>query len=512
LISTSKNIFIAYFSRGWSVLLSLLFTPLYIKIIGIEGFAVIGIAISIHAMSYILDLGMGGAVTIETATLSARKEYPQLWNLFRTGEILYWAIALLLFGLFLASSGWIAKTWFHQIEQNTLMLDRILLLIGTALICYWPYTFYSGALLGLQRQDLVNKINLVASTFKSGFSLFLLLWVSPTVEAFLFAYLVSGLLQTLCSAIALWSLTKEGFKKGRFHFSLLGKVGKKAVRLSVIGVLGVLILNVDKIVLSHFLSIRDLGYYCFSWTLVTGVLNLSAILVMIFGPRFSHFIALNQEKELIFTYHLACQWMSLLILSVSVLLLFFSREVLLLWTGDHSVVENAYFSTSVLVLGACLNSLYSIAQSFQMANNRTLLTTLMQSAVLMICIPALALAAHFGGLEGAVLVWPILQLGYLVIYIYAMHRKLIVQEKKKWLLQDILLPASGAVAACGLCRLCLSPFLHGFTGILLLVFIAILTMLAAGFMSSILRCELRERLSNFSILLKKFKYRKMKGN
>ena len=78
--------------------------------------------------------------------------------------------------------------------------------------------------------------------------------------------------------------------------SLLKRVGKKAIKFSVIGILAILILNVDKAVLSHFLSVAELGYYCFSWTLVTGVLNLSSILIMIFGPRFSHYIALGQKR------------------------------------------------------------------------------------------------------------------------------------------------------------------------------------------------------------------------
>ncbi len=498
MISISKNIFIAYFSRGWSVLLSILLTPLYIKIIGIEGFAIIGITISIHAMTYILDLGVGGAITIETATLSARKELNQLWNLFRTGEVLYWSIALLLFSLFLALSGFIAKTWFHQVDPNSLPLHRIIPLIGAAIICHWPYTFYSGALLGLQRQDLVNKINLVFATVRSGLSLFLLIWISPTVEAFLLSYLISGLLQTLGSAVILWALTKEGFRKGRFNLSLLSRVGKKAVKFSVIGILGILILNVDKAVLSHFLTIKELGYYCFAWTLVTGVLNLSSILIMIFGPRFSHYIALNQEKELVFTYHQACQWMSLLIIPVTVVILYFSRELLLIWTGDPMVVENAYFACSMLILGACFNALYSIPQSFQTANHWTSLTISMQSAALTACIPLLTLAAHYGGLFGAVIVWPLIQLAYLAIYVYRMHRRLLQEEKKKWLWQDIFMPCCGAVAICGICRLCFAPLIHGFMGILLLAGIGLLTMGASALMSGIVRNELKERLTRFS--------------
>lgn len=495
-LSVSKNILIAYGSRGCSILLSFLLTPLYLKVIGVEGFAIIGLTISIHAMSYILDLGMGGAITIETATLSARKELPSLWNLFRTGEVLYWAIALLLFGLFLVLSEFIANTWFHNVAHSALQLQRIIPLIGAAIICHWPYTFYSGALLGLQRQDLVNLITLAAALFRAGLSVFLLLWVSPTVEAFLLSYLLSGLLQSLCAAVAMWMLTKEGFYKGRFDVALLKKVGKRAIKISVIGILGILLLNVDKAVLSRYLSLQELGYYCFSWTLVTGLLNLSSLLIMIFGPRFSHFLALDEKKELTFSYHQACQWMSLMIIPASVFIALFSKELLLYWTNDPIVVENAYFACTLLVLGACFNALYQIPQSFQVANHWTSLTVGMQIIALAVCIPLLTFAASTTGLKGAVLVWPAVQLTYFAIYIYRMHKKLLTEEKAKWLRQDILKPALGALLTCGLCRLVLAPFIHGAGGVVLLIAIAILTMSAAALMSEIIRIEIKKMLKN----------------
>ena len=189
--------------------------------------------------------------------------------------------------------------------------------------------------------------------------------------------------------------------------------------------------------------------------------------------------------------------MSLLIIPVTVVILYFSKELLLIWTGDPILVENARFACTMLILGACFNALYSIPQSFQTANHWTSLTISMQSATLAICVVLLTLAAQFGGLLGAVIVWPLIQLGYLALYIHRMHRRLLPQEKKKWLWQDVLMPACGAVVICGICRLCFSTLINGISGLLLLAAIGILTMGASAWMSGIIRNELKAKLPRF---------------
>ncbi len=114
-MSISKNILLSLFSRGWSVVLNLLLTPFYLKMIGVEAFALIGITLSIHAISTLFDLGLGSAITMETATLRAQGRDASLLDLFRTGEIVYWIATFLLFFLFLALSPWIGKIWFRRL-------------------------------------------------------------------------------------------------------------------------------------------------------------------------------------------------------------------------------------------------------------------------------------------------------------------------------------------------------------------------------------------------------------
>jgi O-antigen/teichoic acid export membrane protein len=246
----------------------------------------------------------------------------------------------------------------------------------------------------------------------------------------------------------LWSQLKGGFWSGKFSFSEFKKTGEKALRFSLVGVLGLLILNSDKALLSHFLTIQELGYYCFSWTLVMGVLNLSSILYMVFTPRFSHHLALKEEKELRANYHQACQWVAALIVPMTLVFLFFSKEILFVWTNDRALVEQSWAVASLLVIGACFNALSTPLQGLQMAMNWTSLTTTLYASTLILAVPSYIFASKSWGLIGAAAVWPSFQLIHLCISSYRMHQHFPTSEKRKWLINDLLYPA---LAACILC-------------------------------------------------------------
>ena len=56
--------------RGWTALLSFLFIPIYIKILGIEAWGLIGFFVILLAMLNLLDMGLSSTLNRELARLS----------------------------------------------------------------------------------------------------------------------------------------------------------------------------------------------------------------------------------------------------------------------------------------------------------------------------------------------------------------------------------------------------------------------------------------------------------
>lgn len=487
MLSITNNILLAYATRAWSIVLALLLTPFYIKVLGIESYAIVGITISIQAMMCLFDFGFGGATTLSTASLIAQEKKREINNLFRTGEILYWSAGILLFAVFLFSSNAVSNTWFSKVPDGLLDLKMVIPLMGGIVIAQWPCVFYNGGLLGLQRQDIVNKIQFFASTARALFTIGALVFFSPTIYAFLITQMCVGLVQTLISAGALWSLTEGGFWTSRFDLHMFIETGKKALKISVIAAVNILTLHIDKIVLSHYLELKTLGYYVFSWTLVHGVFGLCAILNTIFGPRFSLCVAKKEEGELLYAYHQGAQWMSIIIFPITLFFLFFSQEILTLWCKNPDVAQNSYRVASLLIAGTCLSCLGFMPHCFQLAHQWMRLTINMCIGSFVLYLPTMLILSFSYGIIGAAVSWILLQFFFLVIYVQRMHRRLIPGEKIKWLIEDVLLPFAGAFIVAAACKWSLGSLVKKSGSLPLLIGIGILIFCGSTLLANIAR-------------------------
>src|SRR4051812_10464997 len=91
-----RNILANIFSNVWVTALLLLLTPLYISLLGVESYGLIGFYLSCIAILGILDMGISATAVREIAWLAARPEgKPQIPVLLRTLEVVYWALVSL---------------------------------------------------------------------------------------------------------------------------------------------------------------------------------------------------------------------------------------------------------------------------------------------------------------------------------------------------------------------------------------------------------------------------------
>src|SRR5436190_10137395 len=101
--SISSNVVSNLASNGVVALMSLLFVPIYIHVLGIEAYGLIGFFASIQVLFSLLDLGLASSATRELARLSASpRDLEAAGSFIRTLEVVYWLTAALL-GIVLAA-------------------------------------------------------------------------------------------------------------------------------------------------------------------------------------------------------------------------------------------------------------------------------------------------------------------------------------------------------------------------------------------------------------------------
>jgi O-antigen/teichoic acid export membrane protein len=438
----SHNILANFVGNGWTALMSLAFIPLYIRFMGIEAYGLVGLYATLQGVSSLLDMGVSGTLSRELARLSVHREKArEMRDLVRTLALFCWAVAAVLGVAVVLLASAIANHWVNSAQLPTDVVKRALMIMGAVLACQWPFGFYSGGLLGLQRQVLLNAVVVAMATLRGGGAVLVLWLVSPTIEAFFWWQMAVSLLQTLLTVRLLWRSLPAADGDPRFQGELLRGVWRFAAGISGITITAVILTQLDKILLSRLLSLEMFGYYCVGSTAAMSLYRLSAPVASAIFPRFTQLVSVGDREALRDLYHQGCQLLSVLILPAAMVAALFSREILFLWTRDPVLVEHAHTLLSILVIGTALSGLMNLPYVLQMAYGWTRLVFGVNAASLLVLVPALYLMTTLYGAVGAALVWLAINSVYVTVLIQLMHRRILPGEQWRWYWEDVGKPA-----------------------------------------------------------------------
>jgi O-antigen/teichoic acid export membrane protein len=441
----SLNLIANFVGRGWAGLMALLFVPLYIKFMGIEAYGLVGVFVTLQVFVSLFDLGLNATVNRELARSSSDPDrLGDMRDLVRTLEVIYWAVALLIGALVGASADWLATRWIQPRELSSATVEQAIVIMGVVLCLQWPFAFYSGGLLGLQRQVAYNAILAGAATLRAVGAVLVIWLVSPTIQAFFAWQIVASALQTVLAAGALWHFLKMPDHVPAFRRELLRGVYRFSGGVAAISVVTLFLTQTDKLVLSKLLSLDAFGYYTLASTVSGTLYILITPVFSTFFPVFAQSVARDGEG-LRALYHRASQLMSVVVLPAALVLAFFAKELLLIWTRNPTTAERTHAIVAILVLGSALNGLMNVPYALQLAYGWTRLTLYSNIVALLVLVPSMLLAVVRFGPVGAATMWLVLNAGYVLITLPIMHRRILSGELRQWFAQDVGLPFAAAL-------------------------------------------------------------------
>jgi O-antigen/teichoic acid export membrane protein len=448
------NFFANLAGSGWTALVGLACTPLYIHFMGMESYGLIGFFFMLQGVIQILDLGLSPTVNREMARYSVLPgKAGEARDFVRTLEVGYWAIGILIGCAVWFSAPYIASHWIKAGNISPLDVRRAVTIMGALTALQWPLTFYQGGLLGLQRQVLLNGITIATATLSGGGALLVLWLVSPTISAFFTWQIAVSLLQAAATTFALWRSLPGSGHVARFDLGITRGVWRFAAGMSGITLTAIILTQLDKIILSKLLDLKTFGYYVLAGVAANGIsMLLSTPMFNTVFPRFSALVTANEEKRLTEMYHGSTQVMAVLILPVSAVLAFFSHEIMMLWTQNAEVARNTAPIVSILVAGTALNGMMNLPYALQLAHGWTRLAFIITTAYIFTLGPAIVfLTIHYGAI-GAASAWAALNVIHVVVMIPLTHRRLLTGEAWRWFIEDFGPPLLGALGVCSVGR------------------------------------------------------------
>jgi len=435
------NIIANYSGRAWMSLLSLAFVPLYIKLMGVEVYGLLGIFMSLGALLSLLDMGLSATLSRELSRLSTVDDSAQEGrNLVRTFEVVYWGTGVVIGIAVVLLAPLIARHWINSGEVGRETVEYALMIMGMSIAFQWPGGIYSGGLMGLQRQVVLNVIRASMVTLQHVGALLVLLLISPTILAFFFWQSFVGLLTTIALGVWVWKSLAESNSAAKFERALLVKNWRFATGMTGISLVTILLTQLDKIILSKMLSLEVFGYYMLAFNVANSLNNLSFPIYSALLPKFTQLVASGDMNGLASLYHKGARLLSALLLPVATTVIFFSNEILALWLNDPVVSENVQPILVLLVIGTAFNAMMVVPFSLQLAHGWTRFSIYKNLIASVFLVPLLlVLVNRYQGI-GAAIVWFILNLGYLAIEVPIMHRRLLKAEMRNWYRLDIIQP------------------------------------------------------------------------
>ena len=446
--------------RGWVALAGLVFVPLYIKLLGVEAYGLVGFSAALQVGISLLDVGLATTLNRELAMAAGGRsagvgkdsaQYQR--DLVRTLEITYWIAALAIVALVELVAPAIARGWLHPERLSADAVENGIRLIGITIALQFPFTLYEGGLLGIRRQVALNALLVVGATLRFGAVVAVLVWVSPTIEAFFAWQIAITALQTIAGGWLLWSSLPKARSRARFRGDVLSGVSGFATGMAGISLSAVVLSQMDKVVLSKVLTLSAFGYYTLA-AAAAGVLYVLFLpLFQTVFPRFSQLYAVGDTHALAALYHRSAQALGVLILPAATVLALFSHEIMLLWTQNRDAADATRAVVALFAIGTALQGLMNVPYALQLAAGWTKLALYANLVAIGILLPALVVLASRYGALGAGIIWVALNLGYATIGVAIMHRRLLRGHLGRWYGADVGLPLVASIAAAGAVRL-----------------------------------------------------------
>ncbi len=436
-LRTASNLF----ANLYTLVVALIFVPLYINYIGIEAYGLIGAFNGITSFLWLFDFGVGTNINRELSRFYEEDDRRELLDIKRTLELLCYAITsvltVFLFGLIFV----LAYYWLRNDNFSPEYILSVLAILALSLAVQFPTAFYTNGLMGLSRQMLLNSVTIAANTVKCVGAFAAVVYFDDRLRAFLIFQLLVALAQMLILKLALDKSINEPGYNGKFRAGLISRFRRFASELFANNLVTILLTQSDKVILSRVLTLESFGYYSLAFSIVTMTLNLfSNSITNVVFPNFARLATSDNTELLVKNFHLSTRVMAWGAASIGLVLTFFSSEILIVWTNNQDVAEKAGPILSVLALAFTLNIVMMVPYYLQHACGRSNVSLRFNLIALVFSIPAFIFASiYFGGL-GAAVCWLVMQVVYFFTFVPVIRNRFLPFNLRNWYFSDFGIP------------------------------------------------------------------------
>ena len=430
-----------YAGNIWSNLLSFLLVPVYLHYLGVEAYGLIGGFYAVISFIGLLDLGLSATIKREVALRKTTEEkLLTIPDLLRTTEIIYWCTGTVILLLMVLLAQPISSQWINAENIDLATVKWAVIILGLTVAIRWPVTTYRGTLIALEKQVQLNILEGTLRTFRELGAVLILVMISPTIIAFLLWQAFIAVLEVLLMMVFAWRNVPQIKNRASFKIEILKEIWRFAAGISWTTIVSIILAQIDKILLSKFVSLEQFGYYMLASTLAQKLSIIFQPFVVAISPQLITLAAQPDEQKFIKFFHKSSLFISLTVIPIASTFIFFAPIILELWTQSSDVAAEASGILAILTFGAMLDSISNISSQIQLAIGKPQIAAIFNSCSVILVIPAMLYLVPELQLFGAALIKTVVNILYYLVLSRITHWYILHKEHRRWLIQDTLIP------------------------------------------------------------------------
>lgn len=423
----------------------LFFAPLYIALLGVEAYGLIGFYLTLLGTLLCIDQAISPVVTRSFAAAQGEGDELALrraWQTFRTLERLSLVLGITLgVALFLAAPS-AARNFLHTSALSRDTVETALALMAGILIAQWPSFVYAGALAGLRKQVRLNLIRSAGVLLQFTVGVGLVYWAGADITGLLAWHIACSVLVSAAMRIQLSRLGGGVPTLSRNLLPLRELNWTFAIGNLGIGILGTILTQFDKLLVAKLAPLPAFTAYSLAFTAAALIPSLIAqpFLAVLF-PHLSAIFARRDFPALELEYRRITQCIMAIACPVAAVFCFYPQLIISFWIPNQSVLANEIAALLPWVtLGMLFNTIMTAPLALQLASGWTSLSLYKNLVLLPLYFVIMLYGfSSLGPLVGA-LCWFGVNFCYYLFEVPLMHRRLIKSAMWPWWIRDTLTP------------------------------------------------------------------------
>lgn len=439
-MSLRWNIFANYVGQIYITLIGIIMVPIYLRYLGAEAYGLVGFYTMLQTWFMMLDAGLTPTMARETACYRGGATDPLVLRRFLRFLEIVFSLTGLVGGLGIVwGAAYIASHWLKIRQLNVQEVQNSIMLMAGIAVLRWVCELYRGVINGFERMVWLNSTGVIFATARSVLVV-PFFWV---VGARPFSYFVFQFFIVMIETVVItryayrWIPEVAIGSMFDWDWKPLLSILKFSLGIALMGVVYVLITQLDKLVLSKILPLHEYGYYTLGVIVAGGISLLGGPIGGAVMPRLTRLSAAGQDAKLFSLYCDATQMVALITTPAALVMICFAESLLWAWTGNREIAAHSAVVLRLYAIGNAVWVLSAFPYYLQFAKGDLKFHIMGNIINVSILVPMLIWATYNYGVIGAGVVWFGLNTAYFLAWVPLIHRHFQPGLHLRWLVMDL---------------------------------------------------------------------------